>query len=363
MASNRGGKWLLISVAIVATLLVAILLAFHLAARTLKGDVLEALGPESEVAELHVGVTGIIISGLKVGAPRGWPAKSTLSAERVIIRPNLRQLLSRQIYVDKVTVANGYISVVRPKEGGGLKILPTMLSPHKKEKAKSEGKVGHVNMVELDNCIVEFFDSTVSSGNGRMRLDSVHGTLRDINIPKLDSRTQVDLQALIKGHAHNGSMGISGWVNVAGKSSELATRVRSVDLVLFQPYIVQKAKAGIDEGTFNLDLKAAVKKNIVDGQGELVLADVKLHEGNGTVSTLATILEKAVLGTLADKEGNVTLDFELTGDLDDPAFSLSKGLGLKTGVAALKALGLGFQTLVRAFLALVTGFGAALAPA
>jgi hypothetical protein len=363
MATNRSGRWLLISVAIIATLLVAIVVAFHFAARTLKGDVLRALGPESEIGDLRVGFTSIIISNVNVGAPRGWPAKSTLSAERVVVQPNLRQLLSRRIEINKVTVENGYVSVVRPKEGGGLKILPTMLAEHKKQKAQNEGKTGHIETVELDNCVVEFFDATVTAGKGKMRLDTVHGTIDDINIPKLDSRSKVDLQALIKGHAHNGTMAVAGWVNVEGKSSELATRVRGVDLVLFQPYLIQKAKAGIDEGTFNLELKAAVKRNVVGAQGELLLADVKLQEGDGTVSTLATILEKAVLSTLADKEGNVTLDFELTGNLDNPNFSLSKGLGLRTGVAALKTLGLGFEALVRAFLALVTGLGPALAPA
>jgi hypothetical protein len=362
MATNRSGRWLLVSAAIVATLLVAVLLLFHFAARTLKADVREALGPESEVGDLHVGFTSIVISGVTVGAPRGWPTKTTLRAERVVVRPNLRQLLSRRIDINLITVENGYISVLRPKEGGGLKVIPTILAGRKKQKAQNEGQTGHIQTVELRDCVVEFFDSTVS-GNGRMRLDSVHGTIDDINIPKLDSQSQVDLQAMIKGHAHQGTMAVSGWVNVEREASELATRVRNVDLVLFQPYIIQKAKAGIDEGTFSLDVKAAVKKNAVQAQGQLVLADVKLREGNGAISTLATIAEKAVIGTLADENGNVTIAFELAGSLNDPTFSLSKGLGLRTGVAVLKGLGLGFEALVRAFFALVSGFGGALAPA
>ena len=196
MARNRRGRWLLISTAVPAAILLAMLVLFHFAARSLKADVLQALGPESEVTDLHVGVTSIIITGLNVAAPRGWPAKSTLRAERVVIMPNLRQLLSRRIQINSVTIEDGYISVLRPKEGGGLKILPSMLEEHKKQKAENEGRTGHIDTVQLNNCVVDLFDASVA-GREKMHLDAVHGTIEDIQIPKLDSQAKVDLQALI----------------------------------------------------------------------------------------------------------------------------------------------------------------------
>ena len=120
MAKQRSFRWLWITSGVIALLVVAGILGFQFAARSLKADVLQALGPESEVADLHVGFTRIIVSGVRVKAPRGWPSDSTLRAERVTILPDLRQLLSRRIYVTKVTVENGYISLVRPKEGTEL---------------------------------------------------------------------------------------------------------------------------------------------------------------------------------------------------------------------------------------------------
>ena len=143
---------------------------------------------------------------------------------------------------------------------------------------------------------------------------------------------------------------------MAAKSSELSTQVRNVDLVLFQPYVIQKTKAGIDEGTFNLDLKATVRNNVLNAPGTLTLAGLKVKNAQTPLGGLKTVPERAVIGALADKDDRITVHFDLKGNLDNPAFSLTEGLGLRTGTALLKGLGLGFEALIRAFFILVRGF-------
>jgi hypothetical protein len=69
-------------------------------------------------------------------------------------------------------------------------------------------------------------------------------------------------------------------VDVARKSSELKAVVRNVDLVPIAPYVADKAKAGIDAGTFNLDLTAKVSDNVVGAHGVLVVDQLVLHTGD-----------------------------------------------------------------------------------
>jgi hypothetical protein len=358
LVNARSRKWLLVTAGVIGLLVVAGVLFFHIAARTLKDDVLKALGPESEVADLTVGLTRIVISGIRINAPKGWPTDSTLTAERVEIVPDLRQLLSRRIYVTKVAIENGYISALRPKNGGGLKVLPTILDERKKENAEENGRTGTIKTVELTGCTIELYDATTSKLQ-KVRIDDVHGTIKDIEIPKLESRSPVDLSGIIKGKAHRGTIAIGGWVNVGDKSSELTTRVRNVDLALFESYITQKTKAGIDQGTFNLDVKAAVRKNVVAAHGELTLAGLKFEQGEGALGGFTNLPQRAVIGALKNDQDQVKIGFELNGDLDNPDFSLSKGLGLEAALAILKGLGLGFEALIRAFFVMVSGFGAA----
>ena len=358
MVQKRSFRWLWVTFGVIATLSVVGILGFQFAARSLKADVLQALGPESEVRDLHVGLTTVIISGIRVKAPRGWPSDSTLRAERVTILPDLRQLLSHRIYITKVTVENGYVSLVRPKGGGGLKFLPSMLDDSKKAKAESAGRTADIQTVELDNCTVELFDASVV-GRAKIRIDGVEGTIQELKAPNLDSDAKLDLKGVIKGPVHQGTVVVKGWINVAHKSSELTTAVRNVDLARFEPYIMQKTKAGIDQGTFNLDLKASVKNNFVTAPGRLIVDSLKLKTGEGPLSGFKALPQRAVIGALKDQEGEVKLDFELKCSLDNPAFSLTGSLGLRTATALLKGLGLGFEGLIRAFFTLFGGFGAA----
>lgn len=358
---SRAVRWLLVVAGIVVVLAAGGVLAMHLAARALKPHVLEALGPESEIGDLRVGFTSIVITDVRVKAPKGWPADSTLSAQTVTIVPDLRKLVSRQIYVTTLRIENGYISAVRPKEGGGLKVLPSMLGEKHKEKAEETGRTGEIKTVELDNCRIDLYDSTIA-GHKRLRVDSVHGTVGNIHIPRLSGRSEVDLAGVIAGKVHRGTMRVTGWVDVAGKSSDLKTRVRNVDLALFEPYLISKTKSDIDEGTFNLDLDSVTRKNEVAAHGRIVVASLKLKEGEGALGGFKTLPQRAVIGALEDENDRIDLEFELKGDLDNPAFSLSQGLGLKTATALLKAFGLGFEALIRAFYVLVSGFGSAFAP-
>ena len=358
LPTSRAARWTLFIAGIVVVLVVAGLVAFHFAGRVLEPHVLEALGPESEIGDIRVGFTSIVVSDLSIKAPKGWPTDSTLKAGTVAIVPDLRKLVSRQIFINTVRIESGYISAVRPKEGGGLKIVPSMLGEKHKQKAEATGRTGEIRKVELDNCRIDFFDSTIA-GHKRLRVDAVHGTVDNISIPRLAGRSNVDLSGAIAGKVHRGTIHVTGWVDVAAKSSDLKTRVRNVDLALSEPYLIQKTKAGIDEGTFNLDIDSVTRKNQVTAHGRILVNALKLKEGEGAMGGFKSLPARAVLGALADDNGRIDLEFELKGDLDNPAFSLSQGLGLKTATALLKAFGLGFEALIRAFYVLVSGLGSA----
>jgi hypothetical protein len=361
---TRIPRWILFSLVTLAGLILASMLAMHLATRSLHSKILATLGPESEIAQLEVGLKQIQIHGLRVKAPKGWPAESTLTAERVVIVPDIRQLFSSSVFVHRVTIENGYLSALRPAQGGGIKVLPGLINKVQTGKAKpdgdgeSSGRAAQIQIAELANCVVEIFDATVSSRK-KLRLDAVNGTVEDIRVPELDSNAKVALKGTIKGHAHHGSLALAGWVNVAQRSSDLAIQVRNVDLVLFEPYLIRKTKAGVDQGTFNLDIKATTRNNHVVGQGKLLLSDFKVKTGEGAFSSLANIPRRAAIAALADQNDRIELDFRIEGSLDDPNFALDEGLGLRTATALLKGLGMGLEGLLRAFLTLIGGLGSA----
>lgn len=358
MQNRPALKWLYIALAVLALGAILAFAGLQWAARTLKQDLLAVLGPESSVADVRVGFTSVIVSGIDVPGGKGWPARSALSGEKLVATPDLRQLVQRRIVVNDLTVSNAYISAVRAKEGGGLRVLPT-LAERKKKEPQTAGRPAEIKTLHLENCILEVFDNTVT-GRQKMRVEAVEGTLENVRLPKLEGRLLLELAGAIRGPMHQGTIAVAGWVEAERKSAEITVQVQNVDLALFEPYLIQKTKAGIDRGTFNLEMQASVRNNVVKAPGTLVLSGLKLKSGDGPLGGLSNVPRRALLGAMADDSDRITVNFTLSGDLDDPTFSLSEELTFKTAAGLLKGMGLGFEALIRAIFIILSGFGSAL---
>jgi uncharacterized protein involved in outer membrane biogenesis len=354
-------KALLVLAIALAVIGVALLGALHYASRTIEDTVLEALGAESQVGEVKVRLKDVELLDIRVGAPKGWPAETALRAARVVLTPKLSQLFSDRIELTDVTIEDAYISAARPKEGGGLRVMPGLA---RKTQKTEEGRRGaDIRVVHLSNCTVDIYDASVAVKPQRMRLESVSGTVKDVQVPGLGARTDIDLTGQLPGPAHRGKISVRGWVDVAKKSSELTAQVRGADLASFEPYIAQKLKAGIDSGTFDVQLKSTVRNNALNAAGTLTIHSLKLRQSDSPLEALAEIPRRAALGAVTDKDERITVEFTLEGDLDDPTFSLAGAGALKTGLALIKAFGLSFEGLVRAIWLIINGFGASLGAA
>ena len=290
MSGPQYKRWLLIVGVVVAVLVLAGVVAMHFAARSVKESIQEALGPEGEVAEIKVGLTTIEILDLRIKAPRGWPSDSTLRARRIVIVPDLRELLSDQVRITSIEVQGAYLSALRPKEGGGLRVLPSIAERAKNNKGAGKERRGVVvSTVQLTDCVVEVYDATVLGKAQKLRVDAVKGTVEDIRLPELTNRTRIDLAGISKGVNRHGTVSVRGWVEVANKDAELHTQVRNIDLALFEPYVITKIKSGIDSGSFTLDLRSRVKKNVVIASGTLTVIALKLKPSENPLGAIAAV--------------------------------------------------------------------------
>jgi len=357
MSGPKHKRWVVIVGVVVAVLIVAGVSAMHFAARAIKESIQEALGPEGEAAEIKVGLTGIEILDVRIRAPRGWPSDSTLRARRIVVVPDLRGLLSDQVRITSIEVEGAYLSALRPKEGGGLRVLPSIVERAKKNKGPGKERRGAiVSTIRLTDCVVEVYDATVLGKPQKLRLDALKGTVEDIRLPELTNRTRIALEGISKGVNRHGTISVRGWVEVANKAAELHTQVRNVDLALFEPYVITKIKSGVDSGSFTLDLKSRVKKNYVTASGTLTVIALKVKPGDNPFSAIAALPRDVAIGALENEQHEITVPFKVEGDLDDPTFSLTGEGTLQTAVAVIKAFGTSFEGLVRAFLIIVNGF-------
>jgi len=350
--STRSRPWLLILGGSLAALLIIGFAAFQFAIHVLKGQVEQALGPYGEVKAINVGLTGVEILGIRIRAPQdkqlGWPATDQLRAERILVVPALRDLLSAKVALREIRIEGAYISMLRSK-GGRMSVLPSLLE--KPADAKAVDKAPpippiSIGKVELVNGTIEFFDATIRQPPLKLRLEQITASLEKIQLPDLKGRSPLDFDGVLKGVWHDGKVSIAGLIELATKESELSTRLQGVDLVALQPYLLKAAESGVRKGALDLDLKSSIDKGILHAPGTLTLSDLELAS-SATTGSIMGMPRNAVVGMMKDRSGRISVKFVLDGNINDPRFSLNENLATRIGSSIAGSLGLSFEGLAK----------------
>lgn len=344
MSSVKRKRWRLIALVALVVLIAASAVGFRMAAGVLKGKVAEALGPGSELKDLRVGWSGVVVEGLRIKGPPGWPAADSLRADRVRIVPSLRSLFSDRIRVRSITVVRPYLSAWRTRDGA-LRVIPSLLAEptERQEGAGQPARPVAIARITLEEGVVELFDATVSQPPLKVRLEQIRATVRDVVAPTLAGRTRFDLTAVVKGIQRDGRTSISGWAELRSKDSAVQTQLRSVDLVAFQPYLTRATETRVQKGTLDLDLQSEVKQNRLRAPGKMVLSDLEFAPARSASDTFMGVPRAAVVAFLKNKENKIAVDFVIEGDLSNPRFTLNESLATRVASALGERLGVSIR--------------------
>lgn len=336
-------------------LLAVIALAMVAGARALKGQVERALGPESEIGEIRLRWNAVEVHGLRLKAPKGggWPAEDTLRARRIVIEPDLRSLLSGAVRISSIVIEDGYVSALRTADGK-LRVVPSLLEK-KPDAAATAPPAVAIGRIELKNGAMTFYDATLPGrksapqgyflrGAFAVRLEQLNAHVSDIALPALAEKSQLRLEGVIKGERNDGSLLIDGWMRFASKDSDIASKLRNVDLVALQPYLIKAAETGVKRGTIDLDLQATIKDNRLRAPGTLTLKQLELDTRG---STFMGMPRQAVVGLMKDRSGQIAVKFVLEGKLDDPKFSLNESLATRFGASIAETLGVSLEGIAK----------------
>lgn len=354
--SGLSRRWRLLLLG-VAALLALLLVGWQLAARQLQQQIVVALGPRASVDAAALGWGGVEITGLRIAAaPKsGWPAADELRAARVRVVPDLWAALRGTVSVRSIAVEDGYIALLRTRDGR-LRVLPALLESHgpkqprEGERSSSMPSV-RIGTVTLERTEVAFYDASVRHPPHLLRLADIAARIGPLQLPALDTPTDIALTALLQGaqsHAKGGRLTLDGEVTGATRDADLALRLRGVDVVALQPYLGRDAN--IRRGGLDLDLTATVQRQRLHAPGHLVLTQLEFGGGGGLGG-----LPRQALVAFASKNERIELDFTLEGRLDDPKFSLNENLATRIASAMADKLGLSVGGMVEGVGSVVKG--------
>ncbi len=347
MPSAKAKRWGLI--ALVALLLVigGAVVGFRMAAGLLKGKVVEALGPGSEIKDLRVGWSGVVVDGLRIKGPQGWPAADTLRAERVTIAPSLRSLLSDRIRLRSITVVKPYLSAWRTRDGT-LRVVPSLLGEPTDRPAPAGPPARTVTIarVTLQEGVLELFDATVGPSPLKIRLEQIQATVRDVVAPTLTGKSQFDLTGVVKGIQRDGRAHVSGWAEVSSKDSSVKTELRSVDLVALQPYLTRATETRVQKGALDLDLHSEVRTNRLRAPGKVVISDLEFAPARGAADTFIGVPRAAVVSFLKNRANKIEVSFVIEGDVSNPRFALNEAFATRIASTLAENLGVSIRGVV-----------------
>ncbi|MCI0483834.1 MAG: DUF748 domain-containing protein [candidate division NC10 bacterium] len=350
MAGGKAKRWAIIGIVLLLVLLVGGIFAFRAAVGILKGKVVEALGPGSEIRELRVGWSAVEVEGLRITGGPGWPAADALRAERVIIVPSLRSLLTGEVRVRSITVVKPYLSALRTREGK-LLVVPSLLERPAKPQAPGAAAPGApaqavaISRITLRDGAVELFDATVAKPPLKIRLEQVQASVEDVVAPTLTGKSPFSISGVIKGVKQDGRGTASGWADVATKDSSVKLELRSVDLVAFQPYLAKAGDVRLDKGALDLNLDSQVRQNHLRAPGRAVISDLQFAPGGGPLGTFMGVPQGAVVTYLKDKSNKIDVPFVIEGDINNPRFSLNEFFATRVAEAVAGTLGVSFKEL------------------
>lgn len=313
----------------------------QIASHTLKNQVLEALGPDSELTRIQLSLTGVVVEGLRIRALKDWPAEDSLRADRVIIRPDLRSLFTGTYRIGSITIERAYLSVLRTSSGH-IRLVPNLLEKPAEKKAGQATPQLIIGHVVLKDCALDFFDATVRKPPFKLRLEQLQMKVSDLQIPQLSTRSDLTLEGVLKGVQHDGRVSIQGWMQPATQDSSIHTRLRGIDLVALEPYLIKASETGIQRGSLDLDAQSDVRKKQLQAPGVIALSGLKLASGSGS---FMGVPRNMVLGLLKNEKNQINIKFKLDGDLDNPHFSLNETLSTRLASGMAETLGVSLGSL------------------
>lgn len=219
-------------------------------------------------------------------------------------------------------------------------MVPSLLAGkvQKHEQSNAARMSVKIGRITLKDGTIEFFDDTTPRPRREIRIEEIEAVIHDIETPSLSGRSRFEADGVVKGIHGDGRASLTGWAEIPAGNSSVKVILRSVDLVMLQPYMTSTGDAQIQKGTLDLDLQSDIRGNRLKAPGKVTISSLKLAPGKGLWGTFMGMPRSAVLSMLKSKGDRITLSFVLEGDISNPRFSLNETLSKRLALSMAETL-------------------------
>jgi uncharacterized protein involved in outer membrane biogenesis/outer membrane protein OmpA-like peptidoglycan-associated protein len=249
---------------------------------------------------------------------------------------NLEQPYARFVIADDRTTNIDDLLIPQPADS-------TPAAAKTKSAASADKPMGiHIGEVNINNGSANFadFSLTPNFATAVQQLNGKIGTLDN----RQDKPAPVDIKGKVDRYA---PVTIKGALNPFNPlaSLDIATSFKRVELTTLTPYSGKFAGYRIRKGRLNLDLHYLITKGQLKAENKVVVEQLQLGEKVDSPDAVNLPLKLAI-ALLKDVDGKISIELPVTGDLNNPQFSVMpivwqtlRNLVVKAAAAPFKFIG------------------------
>jgi hypothetical protein len=338
-------KGLILSGIVALCLFTVVLILARLSGQLLKTRIEKALGENVKAGSVSISWGKVTIEDLNFLRD----GQTVGNVKSVIVKADFMSILGDTLLVSKVEVDQPYFKLII--DGKGKLLLPVAIPEERSGKDKQKARKNTVKEsrpkdsrpVEIKTLIVR--GGMVDCEDKSMarpvvlRLEDVEIDVHNIVYPLANTWADYTVSSQLAGGRQKGSIHATGRTNFLSEETKLTMVTKNTDLLLLRPYVDKKGDVRIERGSINMNMDTSVIKNHIRAPGTMTIKDLQLSSSGGVSGTFLGVPRSMVLSFLKNNNNEISLDFVLEGDLNNPRFNIRENLATRLSVGLANKLG------------------------
>jgi uncharacterized protein involved in outer membrane biogenesis len=225
-------------------------------------------------------------------------------------------------YGDVFIAKDGQINLVQlstakpAQENEDISTAPTQ-SPDSKPTNETETNI-LIKKFEIEAGRFEFSDNS-QSPHFNTYFDQITGSVMNLS-SNLDAQSTVDIQGNLETY---GKLSIQGTLNPLSQkpNTDLNIQVSNINLSTASPYSSRFAGYLIDKGKLDLNLNYKINDGMLEAKNHIFIDQFEFGDSVDSPDATSLPLPLAV-GIMKNMKGEIDIDLPISGDLNDPSFSI-----------------------------------------
>jgi hypothetical protein len=176
-----------------------------------------------------------------------------------------------------------------------------------------------IKNIEIDTGRFEFTDASQNPVVNTY-FDQVSGYIQNLS-SDLETKSKVDIKGNLETY---GKLLVKGTLNPLSQkpNTDLNIQVSNIDLSTASPYSAKFAGYLIDKGKLDLNLNYKINDKNLDAQNHIFIDQFEFGESVDSPDATSLPLPLAI-GIMKNLNGEIDIDLPISGNLDDPSFSIT----------------------------------------